>query len=116
MPIDLPCTGFAMGDMVIRNFIEETSHAAILMESWLVDHTLEVYVMIADEQQRPQALAIIQQLRLQVFASITSSKVKFNKQFKSRRGPRPFVYYRPRVPRGKTQDLGHAHRRDIPSR
>ncbi len=32
---DLPATGFAMGDMVIRNFIEETPNAKMAMEAWM---------------------------------------------------------------------------------
>ena len=82
--IDLACTGFAMGDMVIRNFVEETPHAAMQMEAWLMDQTpCDVYVMIAAEENRPQALKIINQLRnAGVKVDYPLSKLKFNKQFK----------------------------------
>lgn len=82
--IDLPCTGFAMGDMVIRNFIEETPNALIQMEAWLKEQTpAEVYVMIADETQRPEALKLITDLRQNgIRVEYPMSPLKFNKQFK----------------------------------
>lgn len=82
--INLPCTGFAMGDMVIRNFIEETTHACMKMEAWLVEQTpCEVYVMIADEEMRPEALKVIAELRQHgVRVDYPLSALKFNKQFK----------------------------------
>ena len=82
--IDLACTGFAMGDMVIRNFIEETSHACMKMESWLMNQSpCEVYVMVADEQMRPEALKLIGELRQHgVGVDFPLSAIKFNKQLK----------------------------------
>jgi len=82
--IDLPCTGFAMGDMVIRNFVEETPHTNLKMASWLASQTpCQVYVMIADEDQRPQALKIIGELRAAgVQVDYPLSPMKFNKLFK----------------------------------
>lgn len=82
--MDIPCTGFAMGDMVIRNFIEETPNAALKMESWLMDNSkCDVYVMIAAEEKRPEALGIIGQLRQAgIKVDFPLSPVKFNKQFK----------------------------------
>lgn len=61
---DLPATGFAMGDMVIRNFIEETPNALLEMEAWLARNpACDVYVVIADEEKRNNALAVITKLR-----------------------------------------------------
>jgi len=48
---DLPCTGFAMGDVVIRNFIEETPHALMQMEAWLQRQTpCELYSLIVGSE------------------------------------------------------------------
>jgi len=82
--IDLPCTGFAMGDMVIRNFIEETPHTAAKMEAWLMDQTpCEIYVVIADEEKRHKALELISSLRNSgIRVDYPLSPLKFNKQFK----------------------------------
>lgn len=82
--IDLPCTGFAMGDMVIRNFIEETTHACMKMESWLMDQNpCEIYVMVADDAMRPEALKLIGELRQYgIGVDFPLSPIKFNKQLK----------------------------------
>jgi len=82
--VDLPCTGFAMGDMVIRNFIEETAHACMKMEQWLAEQTpCDVYVIVADEEKRPEALALISDLRnADIKVDYPMAKLKMNKQFK----------------------------------
>lgn len=63
--VDLPATGFAMGDYVIRNLIEETTHAAIQMEAWLQRNgsNCDIYVVIADEAKRPESLKLVTDLR-----------------------------------------------------
>lgn len=82
--IDLPCTGFAMGDMVIANFIEETPNAKIQLESWLMDNARsDVYLVIACEEQRATALKLATQLRdLSLRVNFPLSPLKVNKQFK----------------------------------
>ena len=83
--VDLPCTGFAMGDMVIRNFVEETPHAKAKMDAWLkTQNPCDIYVVIADEEQRFNALKVVTELRHaghKVEYSMTEAK--FNKQFKT---------------------------------
>jgi histidyl-tRNA synthetase len=63
--VDLPATGFAMGDYVIRNLIEETPHALMQMEVWLQRHQAgcDVYVVIDDETRRDHALRLVTDLR-----------------------------------------------------
>lgn len=80
---DLPCTGFAMGDVVIRNFIEETPHALMQLEAWLQRQTpCEVYVIVADEEQRLGAIKAVADLRNQgIRVGYTMSKLKMQKQF-----------------------------------
>jgi len=81
---DLPATGFAMGDMVIRNFIEETTHAKMEMEAWLARNpACDVYVVIADENQRPSALGVIAQLRnAGIPTDYPMTRLNVGKQFK----------------------------------
>lgn len=83
--VDLPCTGFAMGDVVIRNFIEETPHARMQMEAYLQNQpACELYVVIADDEKRPDALALITALRYEgLSVDYPLTPAKFNKQFKS---------------------------------
>jgi len=81
---DLPCTGFAMGDVVIRNFTEETPHALMQLEAWLQRQpACDVYLVIADEEQRFSALKVLADLRnAGVKTDYTMSPLKINKQFK----------------------------------
>ena len=84
--VDLPATGFAMGDYVIRNLIEETPHAAIQMEAWLQRNSAncDIYVVLADESKRPEALQLVTALRragLSVDHPLAHAKVA--KQFQS---------------------------------
>jgi histidyl-tRNA synthetase len=84
--VDLPATGFAMGDYVIRNLIEETPHAAILMEAWLQRHSAscEIFVVMADDSKRPETLALVTSLRRAgISADFTLTPAKVAKQFQS---------------------------------
>ncbi len=81
--VDLPATGFAMGDYVIRNLIEETPHALMQMEVWLQRHQAgcDVYVVVDREEMRAHALRLVTELRtagVAVDYSLTS--MKFGKQ------------------------------------
>lgn len=80
---DLPCTGFAMGDVVIRNFIEETPQALMQMEAWLTNqNTCDVYLVIADETKRLDAIKVLSDLRnAGIKADTTMAPLKINKQF-----------------------------------
>ncbi len=81
---DLPATGFAMGDMVIRNFIEETPHALMEMEAWFARNpACDVFVVIADENQRHNALGVISKLRQNgISVDYVMTKLNVGKQFK----------------------------------
>ncbi len=80
---DLPCTGFAMGDVVIRNFIEETPQALMQMEAWLSTQTpCDVYIVLADESKRPEALKTLAELRnAGIKTDAPMAPIKINKQF-----------------------------------
>lgn len=83
--VEMPATGFAMGDYVIRNLIEETPHAAIRMQAWLQKHaaSCEVYLVVADEGRRPDALRLLTDLRRAgISADLPLTPVKVGKQFK----------------------------------
>lgn len=61
---DLPALGFGMGDVVLGNFIESTPAARAAMErSLAASPACEVYVVVADEERRPQAQNVVQKLR-----------------------------------------------------
>jgi histidyl-tRNA synthetase len=84
--VDLPATGFAMGDYVIRNLIEETPHAAMQMEAWLQRNSAncDIFLVLADDSKRAEALKLVTDLRragLSLDHSLAPAKVA--KQFQS---------------------------------
>jgi histidyl-tRNA synthetase len=84
--VDLPATGFAMGDYVIRNLIEETTHAAMQMEVWLQRNAAacEVFVVVADETKRAESLKLVTDLRRAgISADFSLNPAKVAKQFQS---------------------------------
>jgi len=83
--VDLPALGFGMGDVVLGNLIEDTPRAAEKMKVWLAkNRSADVFVVVATEQLRSEALALVQQLRdagLRVDFSLAAAKV--GKQFQA---------------------------------
>lgn len=83
---DMPVTGFAMGDYVIRNLIEETTHAAMQLEVWLQRNAAacDIYVVVADETKRAESLQLVTSLRRNgISADLPLGAVKVAKQFQS---------------------------------
>ena len=82
---DMPATGFAMGDYVIRNLIEETTDALMQMEVWLQRSgaACDVFIVIADDTKRPEALAILSELReAGIACDLPFGQAKLGKQLK----------------------------------
>lgn len=83
--VDLPAVGFAIGDVVIRNLIEETPHALAKMKAALdAESSCDVFLIVADPAQQAAALALATRLRAAGIAvSYSLTEAKFNKQFKA---------------------------------
>ncbi len=83
--VDLPALGFGMGDVVLANLIDDTPAAAEQMKQWLArDRAADVFVVVAQEERRADALRLVQELReagLRVDFPLTGSKV--GKQFQA---------------------------------
>jgi len=83
--VDLPALGFGMGDVVLANLINDTPAAKAKLEAWLArERACDLYVIIAKEERRPEALALVQRLResgLRVDFPLTAAKV--GKQFQT---------------------------------
>jgi histidyl-tRNA synthetase len=83
--VNLPALGFGMGDVVLGNLISDTPKAAALRKEWISrQHAADVFVVVAREELRPEALGIVQELRsagLRVDFAMTPAKV--GKQFQS---------------------------------
>ncbi len=83
---DMPATGFAMGDYVIRNLIEETTHTAMQMEVWLQRNAAacDIYVVVADDTKRAESLQLVTSLRRNgISADLPMGCPKVAKQFQS---------------------------------
>ncbi len=62
--VDLPALGFGMGDVVLANLIDDTPAAKAQLDAWLArERAADVYVVIAKEERRAEALGVVQQLR-----------------------------------------------------
>jgi histidyl-tRNA synthetase len=83
--LDLPAVGFAIGDVVIRNLIEDTPHAFAKMQAVLAaESACDVFLIVADPEQQANALSLATKLRTGgVAVSYTLTSAKFNKQFKA---------------------------------
>lgn len=119
--VDLPATGFAMGDYVIRNLIEETAHALMEMEVWLARNTpaCEIYIVVADEAKRAEALRLATGLRragvATDFALVANAKVAKQFQAAERSGARfalvvggEYPELKLKVLSSRSEETGHA--------
>src|SRR6202007_1217396 len=61
--VDLPAAGFAIGDVVLRHFLEELPHTRALAEERMARRSLRGYIIIASEPQRPAAIKLAMRLR-----------------------------------------------------
>jgi histidyl-tRNA synthetase len=62
--VSLPALGFAMGDVVLGELINETPRATEAMQKAIASaRAIDIYVVIAKEERRADALTQIQQLR-----------------------------------------------------
>ena len=83
--VSMPALGFAMGDVVLGELINEIPRAREAMQKAIAnDSKIDIYIVIAKEQRRADALAQIQQLRdrgYRVDYPLTTTKVA--RQFQS---------------------------------
>ena len=82
---DLPALGFGMGDVVLGNMIEDVEAARTRRDGWTSrQRACDVYVVVAREERRAEALTLVQHLRqdgLRVDFPLTAAKV--GKQFQT---------------------------------
>jgi histidyl-tRNA synthetase len=83
--VNLPACGFAMGDVVLGELIKATPDAQQRMTAWMAHaSSVDVFVIVADEAKRSDALAMVQTLRgsgLRTDYAYTPQKV--GKQFQA---------------------------------
>jgi histidyl-tRNA synthetase len=83
--VDMPALGFGMGDVVLANLVTDTPVAKAQMDAWIAQqHAVDVYVVVANEQRRPDALGVVQRLRGEGHrVDFPLAAAKVGKQFQS---------------------------------
>lgn len=79
--VDLPATGFAMGDAVIGHLINQTPAAKALLDAYLASTGCDISIIQASENCRPQLLSVAASLRdLGYSVDLPLCLTKFNGQ------------------------------------
>jgi histidyl-tRNA synthetase len=82
--VNLPAIGFGIGDVVLGDLLEDLPATRALMESAIArEQACDVFVVVADESRRAEALGVVQLLRAlgrRVDYPLTADKV--GRQFK----------------------------------
>jgi len=105
----MPALGFAMGDVVLGELIDEVPTARESMQKTIGDdRKIDVYIVIAKEQRRADALAQIQQLRdcgYRVDYSLAPTKVGRQFQAAEDLGARLALLYGDEWPQVKMKNM-----------
>src|SRR6266545_2443928 len=107
--VSMPALGFAMGDVVLGELINETDHVREKLETAIAnDRKIDIYIVIAKEQRRVDELKQIQQLRdhgCRVDYPLTSEKVGKQFQTAEQLGARIAVLFGDEWPQVKLKNL-----------
>jgi histidyl-tRNA synthetase len=110
--VSMPALGFAMGDVVLGELINETPHAREAMEKAIAnDQKIDIYIVIAKEERRNDALVQIQELRdrgYRVDYPLTSEKVGKQFQTAEQLGARVAVLFGDEWPQLKIKNMATA--------
>src|SRR5881409_1494242 len=108
----MPALGFAMGDVVLGELINEIPLAREAMEKAITnDAKIDIYVVIAKEERRGDALTQIQQLRdrgYRVDYPLAAEKVAKQFQTAEQLGARFAILFGDEWPQVAVKDLAHA--------
>ncbi len=107
--VSMRALGFAMGDVVLGELMNETAHAREKLENAIAQgRKIDIYVVIAKEQRRADALKQIQQLRDHGYRAdypLTSEKVGKQFQTAEQLGARVAVLFGDEWPQVKVKNL-----------
>jgi histidyl-tRNA synthetase len=80
--VDLPAAGFAIGDVVLQNLLQELPHSRTRAEEALATNRCRAFVIVADETRRPEALQLVATLReSRIVTDFSLQPIKVAKQF-----------------------------------
>jgi histidyl-tRNA synthetase len=107
--LSMPALGFAMGDVVLGELIKHRTAAREQMEiAMSAANRIDIYLVVAKEDRRPDALAQLQELRERGYrVDYPLTPVKVAKQFQSAEdlGARLVVLYGDEWPQVKVKNL-----------
>ena len=107
--VSMPALGFAMGDVVLGEMIRDHGKAREKMQQAITaEHKIDIYIVIAKEERRPDALAHVQTLRdkgYRVDYPFTSEKVARQFQAAEELGARLAVLFGDEWPQVAVKDL-----------
>jgi len=116
--VSMPALGFAMGDVVLGELMNETARARQkIKEAIAALRAIDIYVVIAKEQRRADALAQIHQLRdrgYRVDYPLTSEKVGKQFQTAEQLGARVAVLFGDEWPQIKIKNMVTAQQELVP--
>jgi histidyl-tRNA synthetase len=116
--VSMPALGFAMGDVVLGELINETAHVRRKLENAIAnDRNIDIYVVIAKEERRADALKHIQQLRdhgYRVDYPLTSEKVGKQFQTAEQLGARVAVLFGDEWPQIKIKNMATEQQELVP--
>jgi histidyl-tRNA synthetase len=116
--VSLPALGFAMGDVVLGELIHEIPTARAAMQKAISDdRKLDIYVVIAKEDRRADALKEIQQLRdrgYRVDYPLTPTKVGRQFQAAEELGARVAILFGDEWPQVKVKNMATGEQQLVP--
>src|SRR5262245_2593827 len=116
--VSMSALGFAMGDVVLGELVNDTPRAREAMENAIANNRkIDVYVVVAKEQRRADALGYIQQLRdrgYRVDYPLTSEKVGKQFQIAEQLGARVAVLFGDEWPQTKIKIMATAQQELVP--
>jgi len=116
--ISMPAVGFAVGDVVLGELINEIPRArAAMQKATASDRKIDIYIVIAKEERRADALRQIQQLRdvgYRVDYPLASEKVGKQFQTAEQLGARVAVLFGDEWPELKLKDMTTAQQELVP--
>jgi histidyl-tRNA synthetase len=116
--VSIPALGFAMGDVVLGELINETAHVhQKIKEAIAADGAIDIYIVIAKEQRRADALKQSQQLRdhgYRVDYPLTSEKVGKQFQTAEQLAARVAVLFGDEWPQIKVKDMATGRQELVP--
>ena len=116
--VSLPALGFAIGDVVLGEMIRGNTTARTQMEKTITsERDVEIYVVIAKEDQRANALATMQQLRdsgYRVDYSLATAKIARQFRLAEQTGARFAIVFGDEWPQVGVKDLTSGKQESVP--